>query len=151
MCVTTGYDVFTSVSTRVHIVCTAYGWVSSCSAHTAHNTLTALTSAHLWCVSTVETYLVCMSCAGKVHTPRSVWSPHYTDVPSSQHTPMCPHCTFIHSMCRVHIGACVVDSYVQWDKDPNTMVSGSHSSEVPHCSVHATCFNHEDQVPMSHG
>ena len=54
-----------------------------CCARTAHNTLTALTSAHLWCVSTVVTCRVGMSCAGKVHTPMSVWSPHHMDVPHS--------------------------------------------------------------------
>ena len=89
VCVTAGYDVFTSVSTRVHIVCTAYGWVWSCSTHTAHNTLIALTSAHLWCVSKEVTFLVRMSCAGKVHTPMSVWSPHHMDVPHNTH--LCVH------------------------------------------------------------
>ena len=37
VCVTTGYDVFTSVRTRVHIVCTAYGWVCHV-VHTLHIT-----------------------------------------------------------------------------------------------------------------
>ena len=150
MCVTTGYNVFTSVSTQVHIMCTAYGWVWSCSTLTAHNTLTALTSVHLWCVSTVETFLVCMSCAGKVHTPMSVWSPHHMDVPHNTHLQcMCPHCAF---MCRVRIGACVVGN---WSATCNrtkilTQCSVAHTG-TPHCSVHATCFNHEDQVPMGHG
>ena len=72
--------------------------------------LTALTSVHQWCVSTVETFLVCMSCAGKVHTPMSVWSPHHMDVPHNTH--LCVQLRIhVHSMCRVHIGACVVGNW----------------------------------------
>ena len=85
--------------TRVHIVCTAYGWVCSCSTHTAHNTLTALISAHLRCVSTVETYLVCMSrcaCPGTHTHVCVVTTPHGC---TSQHTPMCPHCAFMCTVC----------------------------------------------------
>ena len=133
-------------------MCPAYRWVWSCSTHTAHNTLTALTSAHLWCVSTVE---MCMSSAGKVHTPMSVWSPHLMDVPHNTH--LCVHTA--HSCAQyvsiTHRCLCCgqLDSYMQWNKDPNTMLSGSQHFRgvcTPHCSVHATCFNHEDQVPMSH-
>ena len=91
-------------------MCTAYGWVWSCSVHTVHNTLTALTSAHLWCVSTVETHLVCMSCAGKVHTPMSVWSPHHMDFLTT-HTYVFTLHIHVYSMCRVHIGACVVGNW----------------------------------------
>ena len=143
-----GYDVFTS---RVHIVCTAYGWVCSCSTHTTHNTLTALTPVHLWCMTIEVTFLVCMSCVGKVHAPMSVWSPYDLDV---------PHNTCTHSMCRVCTHRCLCcGQYVfigqlhatgqrSWHNAPwLTQVRGVCT---PHCSVHATCFNHEDQVPMGH-
>ena len=78
-------------------MCTAYGWVCSCSTLTAHNTLTALTSVHLWCVSTVDISDVHFLCWKGAHTLVCVvTTPHRC---TSQHTPMCPHCTFMCTVC----------------------------------------------------
>ena len=135
-------------------MCTAYGWVGSCSTHTAHNTLTALTSAHLWCVSTVETCLVCMSCAGKVHTPMHVCvvtTPHGC---TSQHTPMCIHCTFMCTVCVVHIGACVVGNWTATRNETKivTQYSVAHTGQgCLHTTLLCPCPKSPSQRPGPHG
>ena len=117
------------------------------------NKLTSLTSAHLWCVSTVETFLVCMSSAGKVHTPMSVWSPHHMD-DLTTHTYVSTLCIHVHSMCRVHIGACVVGSWTATCNGTKilTQCSVAHTGQrCLHTTLLCPCHMHQSRRPGPHG
>ena len=160
LCVTTGYHVFTSVITQVHIVCTALVGVLTYSIHTARN------KTHCFNVNTSVACEYSGQISGvrvlcwKVHTSMSVCSPRDMDVPHNTHLRV-RTTTHIHYVCCVQrYGVCPLVTYCILNNGTKILYYHyarrlRHSSRVrgdctPHCSVHAASSHHKDQVPKDH-